>query len=255
MSDENGQAEETSEAKSAKSGGLDFGAVFAKLKDVGSFLSLDGKASRGEYWAFFLTLWLPLTLFSGGLLYDALILKDGAMVQGASLLASAFLTIANLVMFPVTVRRLRDANICVSLAAIMTPAVVFFAVAAVFYPWLVCGSALIILAAGILPSRTGADGAQAAGVDAKAKMCFLAALLFVFAATISGSMMDRFILSYKLKMVGEKLEKEADKFKDKFKVLGEELKEEPKNQEEGAKLEKKKPDAVDDSRGWRRNRW
>ena len=214
MSDENRQAEKTSEGIKAKFGGLDFGAVIAKLKDPEKRFSLDGKASRGEYWATFLLLSFPLALLSGGLLSVALFsdLSDmGKLIssfagEGTSMalglsfpiLASAFFTIANLMMFPVTVRRLRDANICVSLAAIMTSAVVFFAVAAVFCPWLVCGSVLIVLAPGILPSKTGATDTQAAGGAAKAKMCFLAAVLFVLAATMSGLATFYLIIRYKL---------------------------------------------------------
>ena len=210
MSDENGQAEKTSEEIKTKFGGLDFGTVIAKLKDPEKRFSLDGKASRGEYWTTFLLLSLPLALLSGGLLSVALfsdlsevgklISSKGAVVLAASfpILASAFFTIANLVMFPVTVRRLRDANICVCLAAIMTSAVVFFAVAAVFCPWLVFGSALIVLVPGILPSKTGADETQATGGAAKAKMCFLAAVLFVLAATMSGIATFYLIIRYKL---------------------------------------------------------
>lgn len=209
MSNEGGLAEKTSEKK-AKFGGFDFGAVIAKLKDPEKRFSLDGKASRGEYWATFLLMSFPLVLLSGGLLSVALfsdlsdmgklISSKGAVVLAASfpILASVFFTIANLVMFPVTVRRLRDANICVCLAAIMTSAVVFFAVAAVFCPWLVCGSVLIVLAPGILPSKTGATDTQATGGAAKAKMCFLAAVLFVLAATMSGLATGYFILRYKL---------------------------------------------------------
>ena len=123
MSDGNGQTEKTPETKSAKSGGLDFGAVIAKLKDLGSFLSLDGKASRGEYWATFLLLSLPLVLLAVILTVVTVCFDLHAGVF--SVLISTCLVIGNLVIFPVMVRRLRDAkvNVWLSVACLAVAAV------------------------------------------------------------------------------------------------------------------------------------
>ena len=230
MSDENEQAEKTPEAKSAKSGGLDFGAVIAKLKDLGSFLSLDGKASRSEYWATFLILWLPLALLSGVFTTLALVLDPSKDQKGFlpvlfsypmalfTALATACLVIANLVMFPVLMRRLRDAKISAWLAAGC------FAVAAVPFPWFGYAGALIVLAAGIFPSRVDADAISAAGITEKAKMNSLSVLFFVLAAVMSGSMMSYFTAWYQVRAANNEIEKNIDKAKDAAKEASDKLK-------------------------------
>ena len=190
MSNETEQTETTCEKKSS---GLDFAGVIAKFKDLGKFLSLDGNASRGEYWATFLILWLPLALLSGVFTTLALVLdpKDlpGLLSYPMTLfigLSSAFLMFANLAMFPVMVRRLHEAKLSVWLA------VGCFALAAVPFPWFGYAGAIVVLAAGAIPPKADADGTPAIGIAEKAKMTFLVALLFVFAAAMSGSMMAYF---------------------------------------------------------------
>ena len=227
MSNETEQTEKTSEDKVAKSGGLDFGAVFAKLKDMGSFLSLDGKASRGEYWATFLILWLPLVLLSGVFTTLALVLdpKSFALLSYPMALftglATMCLVAANLVMLPILMRRLRDAKISPWLA------VGCFALAVVPFPWFGYAGAVVILAAGIFPSKADADGVPAAGIAANAKIGILMPLLFVLAAAMSGSMMAYFTAWFQEKSVtknidkamkeaSKELKKESEKFKKKM---------------------------------------
>ena len=114
-------------------------------------------------------------------------------------------------MFPVTVRRLRDAKVRVGLATIMMPAVVFFAAVAVFYPWFACVSALILLVPGILPSRAGADDGQVAGVATKTKMCYRAALCFIIATTCWGIAAESLILRLGFEKMAAKMAKKMAK--------------------------------------------
>ena len=227
MSDENEQAEKTPETKSAKSGGLDFGAVIAKLKDLGSFLSLDGKASRSEYWATFLILWLPLALLSGVFTTLALVLdpKDFPNLLSYPMtlfigLSSACLMFANLVMLPVLMRRLRDAKISPWLA------VGCFALAVVPFPWFGYAGALAILAAGIFPSKADADGGSATGIAANAKMGLLMTLLLVLAAGMSGSMMAYFTAWFQERSVAKKIEKAMENASKELEKQSEKLKKE-----------------------------
>lgn len=206
MKNKTEQTEKPTEEKVAQCRG-DFAAVAAKAKDMSLLFSLDGKSSRGEYWATFLMLWLPPVLLAGVImsvllfvdLQPLMISADFAMPLSLliQLLPVACFTIATLVMFPVTVRRLRDAKVCTCLAAIMGPAMVLLAVAAISYWWLGCVAILIVLATGILPPQTNADGDQPVGAAVKVKVCFLAAVLFALSAIMSGPMAIGFMIRYK----------------------------------------------------------
>lgn len=200
MKNKTEQTEKPTEEKVAQCRG-DFAAVAAKAKDMSLLFSLDGKSSRGEYWATFLMLWLPPVLLAGVIMsvllfvdLKPMISADFPMHLTLLILAVACFTIATLVMFPVTVRRLRDAKVCTCLAAIMGPAVVLLVVAAIYYWWLGCAAILIILAAGILPPQANADGEQPVGAGVKVKVCFLAAVLFALSATMSGPMAIYFMI-------------------------------------------------------------
>ena len=246
MSNETELAEKTPEDKVAKPDGLDFGAVIAKLKDMGGFLSLDGKASRGEYWATFLILWLPLALLSGVFTTLALVLdpKSFALLSYPMALftglATMCLVAANLVMLPILMRRLRDAKISPWLA------VGCFALAVVPFPWFGYAGALVILAAGIFPSKADADGAPAAGTAANAKIGFLMPLLFVLAAAMSGSMMAYFTAWFQEKSVMSNFEKNKDKALEEAKKQSEKLKKEMGESFGGNSFD----DDDDESSGW-----
>ena len=217
----NDEIELTEMPAEAPQGG--FRAAMASIKKIEKRFSLDGKASMGEYWVTFLLRWLPLALVSGGLMYaaglsdlSALATSDKKVISflvttgwlGIQILIPALFTLANLEMFPVTVRRLRDAKVCVGLAAFMIPAVVFFTAVAAVYPWLVCISALILLVPGILPSKAGADDANAAGVVTKTKMCYLAAVLFIISAAALGIATESLILRFGVEKMAKKYSKE-----------------------------------------------
>ncbi len=214
----NDEIELTEMPAEAPQGG--FRAAMASIKKIEKRFSLDGKASMGEYWVTFLLRWLPLALVSGGLMYvaghmDMSATSDNKMISslfttgwlGIQILIPALFTIANLEMFPVTVRRLRDAKVCVGLAAFMIPAVVFFTAVAAVYPWLVCISALILLVPGILPSKAGADDANAAGVVTKTKMCYLAAVLFIISAAALGIATESLIIRFGVEKMAKKYSK------------------------------------------------
>lgn len=224
MSNETEQTEKTSEDKVARSGGLDFGAVFAKLKDLGSFLSLDGKASRGEFWTTVLLLSLPLALLSGIFTVIALFcLKEPLSIPLGlfAALTSTCLAVANLAVFPVMVRRLHDAKVSGWLA------VACFAVSAVPYYYLGYAGWIVILVVGILPPKADADGLPATGSAEKAKMWALAVLLSVLAAAMAGSMMDAFASKHlfenafenvgkAFEKAGKEMEKEFEKSRSSF---------------------------------------
>lgn len=206
MSDENTKVEEPVTAKAENPVKLlDFGAVFAKLKDLGSFFSLCGKASAGEYWSTAILLFVPLFVLSLVCTIIALVLDPSATSGMVSYpmafftaLATTNLVAAVLAMFPVTVRRLNDARFSAWFA--LAP----IAVVAFPCPWFAFASIGAVIAFGFLPAKGDADEAPA---TVKPWFSMLVVLLAVLAAAMYGSMMTYFMEGFQARQIRKAMEK------------------------------------------------
>lgn len=118
MSEESGNVQ-TAETAQAKSPLLPFGEVFAEMKSPKNFLSLEGTASIGKYWATFLLAAVPAIVLCSLLGLIAYAMIEGSQNPSGMVFtyafyfanyAALFLALSFLVMIPVTVRRLREAG-------------------------------------------------------------------------------------------------------------------------------------------------
>ena len=213
MSNENKQTSELGNDKVESSGGFDFSAVIVKLKDLSSFVSLDGKALTNEYWSTFVMLALPFVLLAVVFTVIAIYFTNPfTVLLGACVaLASTCLVLVNLLMFPVMVRRLHDAKVNAWLA------VICLALAAVPCPYLGFASGIIILVTGFLPSKADAVEIPAVGVVEKTKMWILGVMFTVLAAAMVGNLLNRSISLYNIQhnidKIGRLLKEEGVKNK------------------------------------------
>lgn len=89
-----------------------FGEVFRKLRDLPAYLSLDGRARRGEFWCTVLVPVLPLTVTAGVLAFViALCAKGGLFALWLYGLVQILSMAASVALYPVFVRRLHDLGI------------------------------------------------------------------------------------------------------------------------------------------------
>jgi len=187
----------TAAGETVKSGGLDFAVVKTKLKNPADFFSLDGKTSKGEYWATVLMLSIPLDVLFVLFAVIASCLDPSGLEEfgrkgGGNVvlftfpmgmftaLAGAFMAISNLVMFPAMVRRLRDARI--------TPLLGVFALAVAAVPYLGYASAAIIFTVGFLPAKADVAEPPAGDSSSKIRIWILAVVFSALAAAMTGSM-------------------------------------------------------------------
>lgn len=85
-----------------------FAAVVGRLARPEELLSLDGRADRGEYWATYLVVVLPLVALWGAA-YGIGVLSDYVQTHAVCVsIAGAASVLANLAFLPVMVRRARD---------------------------------------------------------------------------------------------------------------------------------------------------
>lgn len=176
-------------------GGIQFGSAIGKLKDVSAFLSLDGKATRSEYWTTFLLVVLPLGLVGAICNIVCLVMNPftasgnvGAVSVGASLLywLGATLTgLSYIAFFPVMARRMRDVG--------LTPwiAVAYLGVLILpFYIGTLAGVFFIV--AGCLPSKANAAETKTSKfVWPAATMLAIAYVATLALGTIVPSMMNQ----------------------------------------------------------------
>ncbi len=155
----NSTGKKPAQAEVSAGGGMPFGEVIGKIKDVSAFLSLEGKATRAEYWTTYLIAILPLGIIATIFNVICLLLNplggDGksSSIETGSLLTywigATLIGIAYIALFPVIVRRLRDIglNAWVAVAYLGVSILPFHlsALAGIFF-----------IVAGVLPTKVGA---------------------------------------------------------------------------------------------------
>ena len=129
-----------------------FAAVIDKIKRPEELFSFEGRASRGEYWAAYLLLFLPLTAVFL-IAYGIGIFSDYVQTHTVCIsIAAAAAVIGNAVFLPVMVRRAND----ISLPAWIAVAVF----CASFVPLVKWPAQIAIVVLGCLGSKDAADAAK-----------------------------------------------------------------------------------------------
>lgn len=141
----NGESDETASKTPPKS---PFAVVIGRLLRPEELLSLDGRSGRGEYWATYLLVVMPLVIVFG-IAYGIGHLSDYVQTHAVCIsIAACAMSLANLVFLPAMVRRVRD------LALPPWAALVLMAVCLLpFVKWL---GMLAVVVLGCLGSKGGA---------------------------------------------------------------------------------------------------
>lgn len=157
-----------------------FAAVIEKIRRPEELLSFAGRTGRGEYWAAYLLLFVPLMAVFG-VAYGIGILSDYVQTHTVCIsIAAAAAVIGNAVFLPVMVRRAND----ISLPAWMAVAVF----CACFVPFLKWPAQIAVVVLGCLKAK---GGGMEAGSDAKLtprRLCLYWLQAAAFAAMGSAQM-------------------------------------------------------------------
>lgn len=182
---ENDNGNEVSEAKAPEAQSQDkakgtFAAIIDKIKRPEELLSFAGRAGRGEYWAAYLLLFLPLMAIFGAA-YGIGIFGDYVQTHMVCIsIAAAAAVIGNAVFLPVMVRRAND----ISLPTWMAVAVF----CASFVPLLKWPAQVAVIVLGCFKAKGDTDAAMSAKKLTPRMLCLYWLLAAAFAAMGSAQM-------------------------------------------------------------------
>lgn len=182
---ENDNGNEVSEAKAPEAQSQDkakgaFASIIDKIKRPEELLSFAGRTGRGEYWAAYLLIFLPLMAIFGAA-YGIGIFSDYIQTHMVCIsIAAAAAVIGNAVFLPVMVRRAND----ISLPAWMAVAVF----CASFVPLLKWPAQVAVIVLGCLKAKGDTDAAKSAKKLTPRMLCLYWLLAAAFAAMGSAQM-------------------------------------------------------------------